>query len=423
MSKKRNNENQKTTNNKMKKSFLVIVATVLAVMPVVAQTPAAADYNNPIITGQPSLSITPDARGAAMGDAGVATNPDMNSQYWNPAKYAFMDMRGGINASYTPWLRKLGVSDIDLAYISGFFKWDDVQAVAMSLTYFTMGEVQMTDQEARLLGNAHPHEFSLDASYSRKLHEYVSMGVALRLIYSDLTNGMKASTDNNAEIYHAAVTAAADISVFYRQPISLPMGESYISAGLNLQNLGGKLSYNDRTQNFIPATMRIGAAYEIPFDNYNRLQVTLEARKLLVPSKKSRYAPTFDPSDPTNSTTNQYSTEEYSDLTSVKGIFQSFNDAPLGASEEFKEVGWGLGAEYSYNRQFFARVGYSHEDYIKGNRRLVQVGAGFHLSIFMLDFTYTIATAPTNPLDQTMRFTLGFDLAGIKDLVNNRKNK
>ncbi len=403
----------------MKKSFLVIVASLLAVMPAVAQFPT--DYNNPIITGQPSLSITPDARGAAMGDAGVATNPDMNSQYWNPAKYAFMDMRGGINASYTPWLRKLGVTDIDLAYISGFYKWDDVQAVAMSLTYFSMGEVAMTDQEARLLGQAHPHEFSLDASYSRKLHEYVSMGVALRLIYSDLTNGMKSSTSGDATDYHPAVTAAADVSVYYKQPITLPMGESYVSAGLNLQNLGGKLSYNNVTHNFIPATLRIGAAYELPFDDYNRLQMTVEARKLMVPSKKSRYAPTFDPNDPANATTNQYSTEDYSNLTSVKGIFQSFGDAPFGAAEEFKEVGWGIGAEYSYNRQFFARLGYSHEDFIKGNRRLVQVGAGFHLSIFMLDFAYTIATAPTNPLDQTMRFTLGFDLAGIKDLVNNKK--
>ncbi|MBR0310206.1 MAG: type IX secretion system outer membrane channel protein PorV [Paludibacteraceae bacterium] len=409
----------------MKKSFLVIVATMLAVMPAVAQFPT--DYNNPIITGQPSLSITPDARGAAMGDAGVATNPDMNSQYWNPAKYAFMDMRGGINATYTPWLRKLGVSDIDLAYLSGFYKWDDVQAVAMSFTYFSMGAVSMTDQEARLLGEAHPHEFSIDASYSRKLHEYVSMAVALRFIYSDLTNGMKASTDNNAEIYHPAVTAAADISVYYRQPISLPMGESFISAGLNLQNLGGKLSYNDRTRNFIPATLRLGAAYEIPFDDYNRLQMTVEARKLMVASKKSKFAKddggnlTFDPNDPYNSTTNQYTTQAYSDLNSMAGLFQSFADAPGGAAEEFKEVGWGIGAEYSYNRQFFARVGYSHEDFIKGNRRLVQLGAGFHLSIFMLDFAYTIATAPTNPLDQTMRFTLGFDLAGIKDLVNNKK--
>ena len=409
----------------MKKSFLVIVATMLAVMPAVAQFPT--DYNNPIITGQPSLSITPDARGAAMGDAGVATNPDMNSQYWNPAKYAFMDMRGGINATYTPWLRKLGVSDIDLAYLSGFYKWDDVQAVAMSFTYFSMGAVSMTDQEARLLGEAHPHEFSIDASYSRKLHEYVSMAVALRFIYSDLTNGMKASTDNSAEIYHPAVTAAADISVYYRQPISLPMGESFISAGLNLQNLGGKLSYNDRTRNFIPATLRLGAAYEIPFDDYNRLQMTVEARKLMVASKKSKFAKddggnlTFDPNDPYNSTTNQYTTQAYSDLNSMAGLFQSFADAPGGAAEEFKEVGWGIGAEYSYNRQFFARVGYSHEDFIKGNRRLVQLGAGFHLSIFMLDFAYTIATAHTNPLDQTMRFTLGFDLAGIKDLVNNKK--
>ncbi len=404
---------------------MTLVAAAMMVSTAVAQFPT--DYNNPIITGQPSLSITPDARGAAMGDAGVATNPDMNNQYWNPAKYAFMDMRGGINATYTPWLRKLGVSDIDLAYISGFYKWDDLQAVAMSLTYFSMGEVTMTDEEARTLGQAHPHEFSLDASYSRKLHEYVSMGVALRLIYSDLTNGMKASTDNNAEIYHPAITAAADISVFYRQPITLPMGESYISAGLNLQNLGGKLSYNDRTRNFIPATLRIGAAYELPCDQYNRLQFTLEARKLMVPSKKSRFAKddggnvTFDPADPFNSNTNQFTTQAYSELTSMAGLFQSFADAPGGAAEEFKEVGWGMGVEYSYNRQFFARVGYSHEDFIKGNRRLVNFGVGFHLSIFMLDFAYTLATAPTNPLDQTMRFTLGFDLAGIKDLVDNKK--
>ena len=398
---------------------MTLVAAALMVSTAVAQFPT--DYTNPVITGQPSLSITPDARGAAMGDAGVATNPDMNSQYWNPAKYAFIDMKGGINATYTPWLRKLGVNDIDLAYISGFYKWDDVQAVAMSLTYFSMGKVSMTDINGTNLGESSPHEFSLDASYSRKLHEYVSMGVALRFIYSDLTNGMKASTDNNAEIYHPAMTAAADVSVFYRQPISLPMGESYISAGLNLKNLGGKLSYNDRTRNFIPATLRIGAAYELPFDDYNRLQFTLEANKLMVPSKKSNKAPTFDPSDPYNSTTNQYSTEAYSELTSVKGIFQSFGDAPGGAAEEFKEVGWGIGAEYSYNRQFFARVGYSHEDYMKGNRRLVELGVGFHLSIFMLDFNYTVATAQTNPLDQTMRFTLGFDLAGIKDLVNNKK--
>lgn len=419
----------------MKKSFLTFVTAVMLAIPAMAQTSLseaiANDYHNPIITGQPSLSITPDARGAAMGDAGVATNPDMNSQYWNPAKFAFMDMRGGINASYTPWLRKLGVNDIDLAYISGFYKWDDVQAVAMSLTYFSMGKVNMTDIQGTYLGESSPHEFSLDASYSRKLHEYVSMGVALRFIYSDLTNGMKSATSGDATDYHPAMTAAADISVYYKQPITLPMGESYISAGLNLQNLGGKLTYNNITQNFIPATLRIGAAYEIPFDDYNRLQMTVEARKLMVPSKRSRYARqgggdiTFNPKDPFNSATNEYraagGVDPYSEISSVAGIFQSFHDAPGGAAEEFKEVGWGVGAEYSYNRQFFARVGYSHEDYIKGNRRLVQVGAGFHLSIFMLDFAYTIATAATNPLDQTMRFTLGFDLAGIKDLVNNKK--
>lgn len=381
------------------------------------------DYSAPIITGQPSLSITPDARGAALGDQGVATSADIYSQYWNPAKYAFMDYNGGISANYTPWLRKLGVTDINLAYLSGFYKWDDVQAVAMSFTYFSMGKVSMTDIQNTFLGESSPHEFTLDASYSRKLHEYVSMGVALRFVYSDLTNGLQSQTSTAVD-YHAAMTAAADVSVYYRQPIDLPMGTSHISAGLNLQNLGGKLTYNDDVKNFIPATLRLGVGYELPFDEYNSLSLSVEARKLMVPSNHSKFAPNFDPNDPFNPTTNQYTqttNPTYSDLNPVTGWFQSFADAPGGAAEEFKEVGWGVGAEYSYNHQFFARLGYSHEDYSKGNRRMVQVGAGFHLSIFMLDFSYCIATAPTNPLDQTMRFSLAFDIAGIKDLVNNNK--
>ena len=400
----------------MKKVFLGLTLLAALAMPAIAE-----EQMNPIITSMPSLSIAPDARSGGMGDIGAGTQPDLNSQHWNPAKYAFMESHGGITGNYTPWLTKL-VNDINLAYIAGYYTISEMAGtLSASFTYFSLGKVQLTDLNGTFLADAHPNEWAIDLAYSRKLHEYVSMAVALRFMYSDLNNGSNASTTGSATELYPGMTAAADVALYYRQPIALPMGDSYISAGLNLQNLGGKLSYNDRTQNFIPATLRLGAAYELPFDDYNRLQMTVEARKLMVPSKKSKFAPNFNPDDPTNSTTNQYSTEEYSALTSVKGIFQSFADAPLGAGEEFKEVGWGIGAEYSYNRQFFARLGYSHEDFIKGNRRLVQVGAGFHLSIFMLDFAYTIATAPTNPLDQTMRFTLGFDLAGIKDLVNNKK--
>jgi hypothetical protein len=217
---------------------------------------------------------------------------------------------------------------------------------------------------------------------------------------------------------YPAWTMAADVSLYYRQPIDLPMGTSHFALGFSLKNLGGKMTYDKVTQNFIPASMNIGASYELPFDKFNSLTFNVEANKLLVPSRKSRYTEGFDPND---ETTWQMSQDAYSELNSAKGWFQSFNDAPGGAAEEFKEVRWGVGLEYTYNKQFFARAGYSYENFYKGNRNYVTLGAGFHLSIVSLDFAYCVGLAASNPLDQTMRFTLGFDLAGIKDLVDNKK--
>ena len=379
---------------------------------------------NPVMTSMPSLTIAPDGRAAGMGDVGVATSADLNSQHWNPAKYAFMESKGGITANYTPWLTKL-VSDIDLAHIAGYYNMGDrAGALSASFSYFSMGAVQLVDYSGTAFQEAHPNEWSLDLAYSRKLHEYVSMAVAMRFLYSDLNNGVNASVTTAAQEMHPAWTMAADISLYYRQPISTPMGESYFGLGFNLSNLGGKMSYDEgTTQNVIPANMRLGVSYEIPFDNYNRLMATVECNKMLVPTYESKFAE--------NKTTNRMTQEEFSSISSVNGWWMSFCDAPgyttdegkevSPLAEEFQEVQWGVGLEYSYNRQFFGRVGYSHENYWKGNRRYVTVGAGFHLSIFSLDFAYCIATAPSNPLDQTMRFTLGFDLAGIKDLVNNRK--
>ena len=379
---------------------------------------------NPVMTSMPSLTIAPDGRAAGMGDVGVATSADLNSQHWNPAKYAFMESKGGITANYTPWLTKL-VSDIDLAHIAGYYNMGDrAGALSASFSYFSMGAVQLVDYSGTAFQEAHPNEWALDLAYSRKLHEYVSMAVAMRFLYSDLNNGVNASVTTAAQEMHPAWTMAADISLYYRQPISTPMGESYFGLGFNLSNLGGKMSYDEgTTQNFIPANMRLGVSYEIPFDNYNRLMATVECNKMLVPTYESKFAE--------NKTTNRMTQEEFSSISSVNGWWMSFCDAPgyttdegkevSPLAEEFQEVQWGVGLEYSYNRQFFGRVGYSHENYWKGNRRYVTVGAGFHLSIFSLDFAYCIATAPSNPLDQTMRFTLGFDLAGIKDLVNNRK--
>ena len=394
----------------MKKVLLSLAA--VAFLAVSAQAAKTVDETmNPLITAMPSLSIAPDARSAGMGDIGVATDADLNSLHWNPAKYSYMQSAGGITANYTPWLRKL-VSDIDLAHIAGSYNFGDLAGgIAASFTYFSLGNVSLTDANGTVLQDVRPNEWSLDLSYYRKLHEYVSMAVALRFMYSDLNNGYNSSTTTAGEMY-PAWTMAADVSLYYHQPIELPMGTSYFSLGFALQNLGGKMTYDKITQNFIPATMRIGVNYELPFDKYNSLTFGVQADKLMVPSRKSKFA------DDESGTWTQ---EGYSALSSVKGIFQSFADAPGGAKEEFNEVRWGAGLEYSYNKQFFARFGYSYENYYKGNRNYLTAGAGFHLSIFSLDVAYCIGLSSSNPLDQTMRFTLGFDLAGIKDLVNNRK--
>ena len=397
------------------KKILISLAAVLCVS---LSARAVDDTMNPLITSMPSLSIAPDARAAGMGDLGVATEADFNSQYWNPAKYAYMYTKGGITANYTPWLRKL-VNDIDLAYLAGFYNFGELGGgIGASFTYFSMGDVALTDASGNTLQHVRPNEWALDISYFRKLHEYVSMSVALRFLYSDLNNGYNSSMGGGTEM-HPAWTMAADVAVYYRQPLELPMGTSYLSVGLSIKNLGGKMNYaDDGSSNFIPASGNLGISYELPCDKYNFLTFNLETNKLLVPSRKSRFTEGFDPDD---ESTWQMSQTAYSELNSAKGWFQSLADAPGGSKEEFHEVRWGAGLEYSYNKQFFARMGYSYENYYKGNRNYVTFGAGFHLSIVTLDVSYCVGLAASNPLDQTMRFTLGFDLYGIKDLVNNKK--
>ena len=400
----------------MKKVLVSLTALLCATMMSAQGTPD--DTMNPLITSMPSLSIAPDARAAGLGDLGVATEADFNSQYWNPAKYAYMFSKGGITANYTPWLRKL-VSDIDLAYLAGFYNFGDLGGgIGASFTYFSMGDVALTDAYGQNIGNVRPNEWALDLSYFRKLHEYVSMSVAVRFLYSDLNNGMNQSTTGATEM-HPAWTMAADLGLYYRQPIELPSGTSHFTLGFTIKNLGGKMAYaDDGSSNFIPASLNIGVGYEIPLNKYNFLTLNVEANKLMVPSRKSKFTEGFDPND---ESTWQMSQQAYSDLTSARGWFQSFADAPGGAKEEFNEVRWGAGIEYSYNKQFFARAGYSYENYYKGNRNYITFGAGFHLSIVTLDVSYCVGLAASNPLDQTMRFTLGFDLYGIKDLVDNKK--
>lgn len=352
-----------------------------------------AQENNPIVTAVPSLSIAPDARGGAMGDVGVATSADVNSQYWNPAKYVFMESDAGFSISYTPWLRKL-VSDIDLAYISGFWKFDKRQAVSASLRYFSLGDITLMDELGYPQNTAHPNELALDVAYSRLFSDKFSGSVAFRYIRSDLGNGI-----GSQDIYPGN-SFAADVAAYYKTPISLQNVDGNLSFGLNVSNIGSKISYDkNETSSFIPTNLRLGTSFDYPIDTYNRISVSADLNKLLVPTQ------------------NAMSLQEYSALSPLSGVFKSFGDAPGGLKEELREISWSVGAEYAYNNQFFVRGGYYNEDQYKGNRKYFTAGAGFKLNVFQLDAAYVISTSQTNPLDQTLRFTLSFDPLGLKNLV------
>jgi len=355
-----------------------------------------AQVNNPIVTAVPSLSIAPDARAGGMGDVGAATSPDVNSQYWNPAKYVFMESEAGLSLSYTPWLRKL-VTDIDLAYLTGYWKFNQREALSASLRYFSLGDITLMDQLGEPQGSAHPNEIAVDVAYSRMLSENFSAAATLRFIYSDLNNGMNLT--GGTEMYPGK-SVAADVAAYYKTPIALQSVDGTLAFGLNISNIGAKMSYDQyETSNFIPTNMRLGGSFDYPIDNYNRVSVSADLNKLLVPTQ------------------NNLTAKEYSDLTPISGIFRSFTDAPGGFSEELREISWSIGAEYAYNNQFFVRGGYYNEDQYKGNRKYFTAGAGFKLNVFTLDAGYVISTSQSNPLDQTLRFSLSFDLFGLKNLV------
>ena len=361
---------------------------------------ALAQVNNPIVTAVPSLSIAPDARAGGMGDVGVASTPDINSQYWNPAKYVFMESDAGLSVSYTPWLRKL-VSDIDLAYLAGYWKFDQRQALSASLRYFSLGDITLMDQLGYPQGSAHPNEVAVDLAYSRLLSEKFSASIALRFIYSDLNNGINLS--GGSEMYPGS-SVAADVAAYYKSPVALQGVDGTLAFGVNISNIGSKISYDqNETSNFIPTNLRVGGSFDYPLDNYNKISVNLDLNKLLVPTPKL---------NPTAA-----DITAYNKMSPIAGIFNSFTDAPGGFKEELQEVTWSLGAEYAYNNQFFVRGGYFNESQYKGNRKYFTAGAGFKLNVFQLDAAYVISTSQSNPLDQTLRFTLSFDLFGLKNLV------
>lgn len=356
---------------------------------------------NPVDHAVISQTIAPDARSAGMGDVGAATDPDVNSQYWNPAKYPFCISRAGVSLNYTPWLRQL-VNDIDLAYVAGYYRIGDYSAVSGSLRYFSLGEVATSTDENAMTVN--PYEMSIDVAYSLMLSDYFSIAAAIRWIYSDLRY-------DYTEDSSPASAFAADLALYYNNYFNMGSRECQIGLGMNISNVGSKITYygDDRSQ-FLPANLRIGASVMVPIDEYNRFSISADANKLLVPT-----VPKQNEGESAADYQNRV-IEEYSDVSSIAGIFKSFGDAPGGFKEELEEIQWSVGAEYVYHDQFSVRAGYHHESENKGNRKYFTVGGGFRMSVFSLDVGYVISTAQSNPLDQTLRFSLAFDMDGIKDL-------
>ena len=387
----------------MKRLTLVLSLMLLMTLSASAQLKKT-DIFNPVYTAVTSQTIAPDARAAGMGDVGVATDPDVNSQYWNPAKYPFTISRAGVSLNYTPWLRQL-VNDMYLANLVGYYRIGDFSAVSTSLRYFNMGEVTMKESIGGSNGmTINPYEMSFDVAYSLLLSEKFSIAAGLRWIYSDLTYDYSSETTPGSAF-------AADIATYYQNYINIGQRECQLGIGLNISNIGSKINFgSDTNSEFIPTNMRLGASLMIPVDEYNRFSIAADANKLLVPTR---------PIQGENESQVDYDArlqKDYYDVSSIAGIFKSFGDAPGGFKEEFQEVGWSLGGEYTYNDKFSLRAGYHHESETKGNRKYFTVGAGFKMSAFSLDAGYVIATAKSNPLDQTLRFTLTFDMDGIRDL-------
>lgn len=382
------------------KHIMMLMLAAIA-LPAMAQKD---NFFNPVTTSVTSQSIAPDARSAGMGDVGAATDPDVVSQYWNPAKYPFNISRAGVAINYTPWLRQL-VSDIDLAYVAGYYRIGDYSAVSASLRYFSLGEVQMLDDDNLTIN---PYEMSFDVAYSLMLSENFSLGAAVRWIYSDLTYDFTSDTAPGSAF-------AADLSCYYQNYLNIGERECQLGLGLNISNIGSKISFGgDNNSEFIPTNMRLGASLMVPIDEYNRFTIAADANKLLVPTY-----PKQDEGESTEAYQERVQ-KDYYDVSSISGIFKSFGDAPGGFKEELQEVQWSVGAEYIYHDKFALRAGYHHESENKGNRKYFTVGAGFKMSVFSLDAGYVIATAKSNPLDQTLRFSLSFDMDGIKDLFRRR---
>ncbi len=351
---------------------------------------------NPIRTTVPFLTIAPDSRSGAMGDAGVATSPDVASQHWNSAKYPFMKERFGFGISYSPWLSKI-INDISLSYVSGYYKFDERQTASASIRYFSLGNIPLTNESGVSMGDAMPNEWAIDLGYSRMFSEHFSMGLAFRAIQSDIAGGAGAINTASND-YNKGFSVAADINGYYQNSTELYGKETEYAFGYNLSNIGTKMSYSGgANKEFIPTNLRLGGRISMEIDEFNSIGLTIDANKLMVPT--------------TPKTENDsIIAGKDQDVGSIQGIVQSFYDAPRGFKEEMEEFILSVGAEYWYANQFAVRAGYFHEALYKGNRKYFTAGVGIKLNVFSIDFSYLIprGNLQSHPLANTMRFTIKF---------------
>ena len=351
---------------------------------------------NVVTTAVPFLRISPDARTGGMGDLSVATSPDANSGFYNLAKIPFNEAQAGVGVTYTPWLKDLGLNDVYLASLAGYYKFDEDQAINASVRYFSLGNIQFTDNLGNDLNSFRPKEFGIDVGYSRKLSDQLSIGVGLKYIYSNLAGGAATNGSN----YKAGTAVAGDLGFYYQGKNEIGTGWAF---GAALTNLGSKIAYTDNAdqKDFIPANLGFGTTYTKVFDAQNKISFGVDVNKLLVPTP---------PAEGDTAALTDYRTKGV-----VSSWFSSFGDAPGGFSEEMKEFQVSVGGEYWYNNQFALRAGYFWEDATKGNRKYFTMGIGIKYNIFGLNFSYLIPSGSgvnRNPLSNTLRFSLLFDLDG-----------
>lgn len=369
------------------------------------------DCTNTILTAVPFLRIVADARSGAMGDTGIGLSPDPNAMHFNQSKLVFAEKPLAISATYTPWLRALGLNDVYLAYLTGYYKLDDLQAIGIGLRYFSLGDINFTDENGTPTGTGRPNEFDINIAYSRKLTDKFSAAVGAKFIYSNLAAGQQV----DGQVINAGTAGAADISLTYKTEVEANGKKSDLMLGAAITNIGSKITYTNaanKQKDFLPTNLGIGGAWTFNFDEYNSLTVASDVNKLLVPTRC--FGETLDECDADGN-----GTPDWREQSPVAGIFSSFGDAPNGFSEELKELMYSFGLEYWYDKQFAVRAGYFTESRSKGDRHFFTVGLGLKYNIFGLNFSYLVPTTnQRNPLDNTLRFSLLFDFGAFGEADN-----